>query len=389
MTFLLLIVLLIIATGSLVFKLNVKSSPRWQRFEGDYQIADPNFISPMTRVSLLDGDPDDDSDDDEEASSLFGDPLGDILGDVTRLSTSSDPNDFISGDIDDEYENANLQDSDFAEGGFFKNVAKKIGRGSKRFGKAALTGGLSEMINAVNKKKAKEKDKFGFKPNLVSTKAMTNAIRKDKDINKSINSLKEVSILAQTSGALTAKFDFSRVVVTGGEMRITQTNLKIPGHNLATAINIWQLNYPGLSRSSVQIAPVSGILSFPFIEPTAPEITTALSIFIMITAPLLKEIKGAEIGLTVTGTLTNGSVLTYNKDRIAIFTTDDRKTLIAVMPTVEIKQSLYVIPFQSPTTPLPITVAFTGLPEGSNVVVRLAGFDSAEFSSYKEMIGVK
>lgn len=348
-------------------------------FEGDYQIADPTSIRPIESVSLLNGDFDDDYDDYED------DPLGDVFGDITRLSASTDPNDFISGDIDAERQNSMFQPSDFAEGGFFQKVFKKKSKSAAAKGKSASTKSINTLAkNVLNK----EKGKFGFPQDLVKSKMLSNVIREDKPVDEISNNISTLKTLSNSPGALTAKFDFARLVVTGGEIRITQTNLKIPGQNLATAINIWQLNYPGLSRSSVQIAPSSGILTFLFEGPTPPEITTAFAIFIMLTAPVLKSIKGAEIGLSITGTLTNGTTLSYTKDRVAIFTTNEDKTLICYLPTVEIKQSLYAVPFASPTTPLPITVSMTGLPEGSNAVVRLAGVDSSEFADYKKMIGV-
>jgi len=354
-------------------------------FTGDYNAINARNIGDLDDVDYLMGDFDNDSDvdDDDDDSSI-----GDVIGDITRINNNTDPNDFISGDLDSELQSARFNVGDFMNGGPLKKLRDKKKAKQAKKGKPFNSAPFQKLATDVTNQ-TKSVDKVGLPQNLAVQKLITNAVRSNQNVNEIEKAVQEVKMLSNTPGGVTSKLEFSRSFITGGAIKISQTNLKISGLNLATAISFWQINYPGLSRSDVQLAPSTGIVTHSFAVPTAGQVTRVLGIFIMLNAPLLSEIQNAEIGITITGVLANGSALNYTGDRMAIFTNNaDRKTLIGFIPTIEIKQSLYVTPLETPTALNPIVVTLTGVPEKTSSVCRLAGLDSSEWAAYKNMVGV-
>lgn len=369
-----------------LFKVAVRKINFSSPFSGDYRDVDPNLMGSVNEFSLLNGDIDDDDADDDDST---GDPLGDLIGDVIAMSNETDPNDFISGDLDSEYKNAQFTPADFGYGGIFSKLKSKKKKEAAKKGQKVSTASLVNLAKSAQAQMSTA-DKVGLKPNLVLNKLASNVLKSGKDLSTIEKDLNAAKLIAGTPGGATSKFDFARIFVTGGMIKITETNLKIPGAILAETNSFWKINYPGLSRSMTINAPANGTVTFSFVEPTAQQITKVFAIFIMLNAPILTEVQNAEIGLRVTGVLNNGGSLNYTKDRIALFTNpNDRSCLIGILPTVEIKQSLYTIPLATPSTADPLVVELTGVPEKTSCVCRLAGLDSSEYLAYERMVGLK
>jgi hypothetical protein len=406
-TLLLIILLAIVATADFV-RSKRQSNP--VPFEGD---IDPDTLGEIEAINALAGDIDDDYEDDDDLEGDLGyegdpddddddydydeteDVLGDILsGDV--VFDDVDPNTFMSGDVDDEEADSTFDMGDFGEGGFFNKIFRRKKKRSRRSSRgrskrSSYRRTAPRYASTIRKFYPPQKTTaVGFHRNLVARKMAKRIVRSKGSMSRKMTQLKQLQTMANTPGALTAKFNFSRIAVTGGTIKISETDLKIPGDNLATAVKLWELYSPGRSRSITQNASATGTLSFVFTEPSGEELSKVLPIFMYLQAANLTKVHFAEMGLSITGKDINGNALSFTKDRIALFTHPEQKqTTVAFIPTKQIKQILYASQFNSPTTADPITVTLTGLPEGTNVTVRLAGNDTKDWVDYKKMIGLQ
>lgn len=372
------ITLIVIKQVSGVIK-DIRMSGFKSAFMGDWRSINPSSINSISRVNSLQGDPisgdysqmeDDDYEDD------------DLIGDA-GFGNKTDSSDFVSGDIDKEWDNSRLTEGDFIEGGFFNRAASRKKASGKSVNPANYAKAATTLLKRTQQKKAT------FPQNLLLEKDQRKILDSNASVESKQAALATTQAISQVPGALAATKEFARIAVVGGEIKIAETLLKIPGQQLIDAIRLYESQYPGLSRSTSQITPASGILAFPFPAPTGKEVTKVLAVFVKVTSPELKKITGAEISISLGGKI-NTVAATWTRDKIALFTGNAVETSIMMIPTVEVRASLYAIPFDVPAAdPNDIQIDFTGLPEGSNVVVRLCGIDSSEFSEYKAMLGLR
>lgn len=344
--FLLSISLLMFAVLKVIRKRNNAQS---FSFEGDVDY-NPGEIQALRKLSALAGDIED------------GDY--DIDGDIDALQTAltisgAGSKSVFGGDIDD-IEDA-IEDDDF-QGGLFSKLKKRRAE-----------------------KKAK---KVGFKPNLIARKAVADVLKTETKIPTAVAKINQINAVAKTPGAILATVDVAKVQVTGGRVKQSETDLKIPGINFSHAVVLWEQYYPGLSRSTTQVS-AGANLTYTFVEPSAGDVTQVQVILITLAGNELNKIKSAEMTLSVTGKATDATVMASTRDRIELFTNDSvQLTTIVYIPTKKIKETLFAVPYASPTTADPIVVVLGGVPTGVSATVRLAGIDSEDWKSYKAMVGL-
>jgi len=357
-----------------VYRIGMNNKPT---FLGDYRTIDPSFQNAINKVNILSGDTGYDDDDNDEGQENAISSVGDI-------SNDSDPNDFLSGDVDLEYESSQLAEGDFLEGG----VLKKMFNRKKKAGRNVSATAFNKTANQVLTNQSKILGGV-FPKNLVAQKELRKIVDSGESQDVIEAKITQLAASNKVSGAITENMQVSRIVVSGGLIKIAETLLKIPGSNLVNAVKLYEAQYPGLSRTFTAIAPSTGLVSAPFAAPTGQDVTKIIGIFIIITAPPLTRVTDAEIGITITGKI-NTVTVTYSKDRISLFRDGGNKTLIAILPTLTVRQSLYVVPYDVPAAdPNDLQIDLSGVPEGSNVVVRLPGVDSTEWGDYKAMFGLK
>lgn len=351
-----------------LFKFRPSSFSR--KFVGDFQSLYPANINQVTPADVFFGDisSDDLDDDDEDA-----DDLNFVTGDLTNRSN---PNDFITGsvitgNIDEEWARSQLTQGDLITGGLFKRKRKKLAKA------ASSLPSTSTLVAPLNR----------FPAGMVTKQAVKAAVA---NANGAVGEaqLNQVAMQSGVRGALLQDKQISRLAIIGGSISQSDTLLKIVGSTFVTALDMYEALYPGLSRSTSAIAPSTGIVSLAFAAPSTGDVTKIIAVILQFTASSLQRAENAEIGVVLTGKI-NTATVTFTRDRFKIFADGNKATTIVMLPTIAVRQQLYLIPFDVPAaSPSDLTIALTGVPEGTQVVARAPGQDSTEFSDYKAMLGL-
>lgn len=348
--FISLISLMLIVTFSIIRKKIVNHN--LFTFEGDISSMQPSDIAALRKLQELSGDFDEDL-------ALNGDIYEPLAGALSL--DNSDNRSALWGDID-EIEESIENDDDVAEGALFKKLKAR--------------------------RAAKKAKKSGFQPNLLGRKAIADVLKKETSVPVATAKINQIQALSQTPGALLSSTDVSKIQVTGGKMKQTETDLLIKGSNFANAVVLWSQYYPGLSRATTQVS-AGANLTYTFVEPAAGEVTQVQVAIITLAGNDLNKIKNAEMSITTTGLGTDGVAIATTRDRVELFTDEKtQKTVIVFIPTKKIKEELFAVPWASPTTANPITIVLGGVPTGVNATVRLSGIDDEDWKSYKRMVGL-
>lgn len=332
----------------MLLQVSRRATKNYFKLEGDPTVFDPSSINQLRQLEALAGD----LEDDESMDVLYG------ALDITNESSKS----VLTGDIDD-IEDAIDDDDYVAEGALFKRFKQR----------------------RADRKAAR---KAGFKPNLLKRQAIANILKKETKVPNAIQKINQIEAASRTPGALLASTDVAPLQVTGGKIKQSETDLLIPGKNFANAITLWEQYYPGLSRSLTQIS-AGSLLTYTFIEPAAGEVTQVQVIIVTLAGSDISKLRFAEIGLDVSGDGTDGVAITRTRERVESFTSDDvAKTAMVIIPFKRIKETLFAVPYASPTTAKPLVVKLAGVPTGVSATVRLSGMDDEDWKSYKAMVGL-